>query len=159
MGTNYYQLEPNPDYYEETLASLTEPKYLQKHIGKSSAGWVFSLHVIPEEGLVSLAAWKRRWNKILDSGEKLLLVNEYGESITLKELLSVITERESDISWESHEEHVLHSSFFAHESFMDYLDSNSAVKGPNNLLRHRIDGKYCTGHGKGTWDYIEGWFR
>jgi len=30
--------------------------------------------------------------------------------------------------------------------------------GPNELLRHKIDGTFCIGHGPGTYDYLIGYF-
>jgi hypothetical protein len=43
MCTNYY---------------LKHPDGLYLHIGKSSAGWCFSLHVMPEAGINSLDEWR-----------------------------------------------------------------------------------------------------
>lgn len=39
-----------------------------------------------------------------------------------------------------------------------FLEMNNAELGPNNLLRHKIDGQFCIGHGEGTWDYCIGDF-
>lgn len=56
------------------------------HIGKSSGGWCFSLHVIPEMGLTSLEAWGR----MLDVGT---IRDEYNKMLTKDELLKKITGR------------------------------------------------------------------
>lgn len=38
------------------------------------------------------------------------------------------------------------------------LSLSRAEIGPNNLLRSRVDGVNCIGHGEGTWDLIAGEF-
>ena len=35
---------------------------------------------------------------------------------------------------------------------------NYAEPGPNGLVRAKINGVHCIGHGEGTWDYITGEF-
>jgi hypothetical protein len=106
-----------------------------KHVGKSSAGWCFSLHVYPEEGIHDLADWR----KILHTGT---ICDEYGDGVSPKEMLSIITER----TW------VTPNRWSA----IDY-ESNNGEPGPNGLVRHRIGGG-CIAHGEGTWDCIVGEF-
>jgi hypothetical protein len=132
MGTNYY-------LYEKPPCEECGRPYEAKHIGKSSAGWCFSLHVIPEEGINDLDDWKKLWNK-----EGTYIQDEYGTTFN-----QTIIEREIM------ERGVLAGS--SHESER-WLAENSAENGPNGLVRHRIDGKFCIGHGKGTWDLIVGEF-
>ena len=55
MGTNYYLYEGS-----EACPTCKRP-FEPLHIGKSSAGWCFSLHVIPEEGINTLDDWRTRW--------------------------------------------------------------------------------------------------
>lgn len=69
MGTNYY-LKPKPC---ECCGRTDEGL----HIGKSSAGWCFSLHVIPEEGINGLDDWKSRFDE-----PGVQIVNEYGEVVS-----------------------------------------------------------------------------
>ena len=110
MGTNYYwHMNPCPHcgHPEEKL-----------HIGKSSAGWCFSLHIIPERGINDLDDWKELWKE--GNGK---IIDEYSEEIPIDKMLEIIT---------------------------DF--------GPNGLLRHKVDGKFCVGNGKGTWDLIRGEF-
>jgi len=130
MGTNFY-------LYEEkacpTCGHCKEPR----HIGKSSAGWCFSLHVYPEEGINSFADWRA-----LISNPDYLIQDEYGDIISREELLERIEER----SWER-----------KGDSTFNYA-ANSAEKGPNGLVRHKIDGRRCIGHGEGTYDYMIGDF-
>ena len=129
MGTNYFLRYNQCEHCG---------RYDEKHIGKSSAGWCFGLHVYPEERINTLNDWK-----ILFSQPNAKIYNEYHELISVNDLLNNITKRKSnpvtndDAGW---------------------LNSNYAIKGPNNLVRHRIDSKFCIGHGKGTWDYLIGYF-
>lgn len=54
MGTNFYFYE-NPEINEEDAL----------HIGKSSAGWCFSLHIIPELGIRDLSDWTKCFPALL----------------------------------------------------------------------------------------------
>lgn len=129
MGTNYY-LEERPP------CSECGREFEQLHIGKSSAGWCFSLHVIPEQGLNSLEDWRERWTR---PGAR--IVNEYGDLVDAGAMLVTIAQRERwGPPWEP-----------------DALAENSAVPGPRGLARSRIEGS-CIGHGDGTWDLILGDF-
>jgi len=130
MGTNYY-LYTEPAC--KTCGHAKEPL----HIGKSSGGWHFSLHVIPEEGIESLDDWQRVW-----SHPESHIEDEYGDIISAEEMLMAITERSSTRDG-------LDSFNFA---------SNAAEVGLNNLVRHVIDGRHCVGHGDGTYDYMRGEF-
>lgn len=126
MGTNYY-------LSERPACKCCGRDYPALHIGKSSAGWCFSLHVIPEEGLNSLEDWESRF-------QDGTITTEYGNVLTPAEMADVIRNR----SW-------------AHRGDFDFL-RNQAQEGPNGLVRHRVDGMHCVGHGDGTWDYITGEF-
>ena len=82
MGTNYYlQADTCPacNHSAEVL-----------HIGKSSAGWVFLLRLHKETDSVGPIASLEDWKLLFD---KHLIKNEYGEVVSKKEMLSVITER------------------------------------------------------------------
>jgi len=131
MGTNYY-------------AKMNECKccgrYEELALGKSSAGWVFSLHVYPEENINTLTDLM---NYIGDAP----IYNEYDELISKAEFLLVVNNR----SWPERD-------LSKYASFDDFLAMNNAELGPNNLLRHKIDGRFCIGHGEGTWDYLIGEF-
>ena len=73
--------------------------------------------------------------------ENCRIFNEYGEEIAIEELLSIVTERRA------------HARCGLH-----WCRQNSAEPGPFNLVRHRVDGRNCIGHGDGTYDYIIGDF-
>lgn len=85
MSTNYYLIHderpPCPrccrPYPNEHL-----------HIGKSSAGWCFTLHYDEEHGLTSLDAWRSKWS---EPGWR--IQDEYGERITPERMMEIITKR------------------------------------------------------------------
>ena len=80
MGTNYYLIK-NPCSY----CGRAEGR---EHIGKSSAGWCFSLHVTEE--IRGLEDWKRHFNENR-------IEDEYGQIVSTQRMLEIITER----SWAS----------------------------------------------------------
>lgn len=134
-------VEPITSEYLITMGTNYYVKILDKeplHLGKSSGGWCFSLHVYPEDGINTLDDWKS-----IFCDPYTLIKDEYGHRITPRELLQWITQR----GWQSLD--ALTQEFF---------DLNHAEPGPNGLLRHKVDGVHCIGHGKGTWDYIIGEF-
>jgi len=131
MGTNYFLNQPKCDH----CGHAPEPL----HIGKSSAGWCFSLHVIPEMGLNSLSDWALLYTKAGCTIE-----NEYGAAVTIEEMDNVIVNRH----WRD-DESQRSSRWYA---------LNHAAPGPNGLARVKIDGVHCIGHGSGTWDLIVGEF-
>lgn len=91
MGTNFYVELPPCECCGRT--------YESKHIGKSSAGWCFSLHVYPEEGINTLQDWK----KYLQGKT---IVNEYGENVSFERLIQTITCRQhllADVELNRHE--------------------------------------------------------
>jgi hypothetical protein len=139
MGTNYYLHSP----VCECCGRSDEPL----HIGKSSAGWCFSLHVIPERGLNTLDDWKELWAIRANQGQ-LKIVDEYERTLTADEMTKIITERKADESG---------AVPFGYSSWHSFHYANCSEWGPNNLLRQRL-GHSCVGHGEGTWDYIDGEF-
>lgn len=137
MGTNYYLIDQ-----EACPTCGREGDNDRLHIGKSSVGWCFSLHVIPEEGLNSLDDWKQRW-----PGKK--IVNDYGDLVSEDKMLRCITERsskEGEAKWER--------SPAGYESWAEFHRMNGSKQGPNGLVRHRSDSCW----GPGTWDLISGDF-
>lgn len=136
MGTNYY-------YHEKPPCECCDRPFKALHIGKSSAGWCFSLHVIPEEGINSLDDWRRKW---LVGG---VILDEYGGKVSPEEMLAVITKRERQEQWDK--------APFMYDSWDSFHAINGSQKGPGGLVRHAI-GRYCVGHGEGTWDLIPGEF-
>jgi hypothetical protein len=128
MGTNYYWHRSKP-------CPCCNRPFEKVHIGKSSGGWHFSLHIIPEEGINNLEDWL-----IIIDLPGSWIEDEYGQTISKEEMIKEITER----SWRRPPSH-------------EYLNKYTE-KGYNNLLRYTIDGQHCVGHGDGTWDLIIGEF-
>lgn len=81
MGTNYY-LHNKPDC--ECCGRPFEPL----HIGKSSRGWCFSLHVMPADNINTLNDWRELWNK-----EGAFIRDECNEKIPIHIMEQIITER------------------------------------------------------------------
>lgn len=131
MGTNYY----------------CEHKNFNLHLGKSSAGWVFALHVYPERGIFDLYDWEPLMN---DS----VIVDEYERIMTPDQMIRIITQRGASMPLEER----LLSSSYKNITLEQFLEINHAEPGPENLLRSKIDGVHCVGHGSGTWDLHVGDF-
>ena len=132
MGTNYYLREKQPC---EACGRDYEPL----HIGKSSGGWCFSLHVDPESGINDLSDWEAKWAK-----PGAVIEDEYGDTISVDSMRDVILNR----SWPS----------LTIDHPQEYLTRNHADLGPNGLLRHRIEPRLCIAHGDGTYDLCVGEF-
>lgn len=77
MGTNYYVKTGRKVRYR----GFDVDEIL--HVGKSSYGWYFNLHIIPHEGINSL----RDWIPYLQGGE---IHDEYGEHIPYEVMMHVI---------------------------------------------------------------------
>lgn len=141
MGTNYYWIK------EDTTCphcGRRDPDEERVHIGKSSGGWCFSLHVDPSIGIESLDDWIERF----DTG---FIEDEYGDRISVGEMMSVIVDRYSDVGFDERK------WINYHRDEAELHGINCSERGPKNLLRHKI-GQHCVGHGAGTWDLIVGEF-
>lgn len=147
MGTNY-TLYRTPLKRCECCGHIEEPSFdNQLHIGKSSGGWVFSLHVIPELGIHDLPDWV----PLFEQGT---IKDEYGAVVTPEEMMKIITERSwPHRNWETDDWHC----YRAYRDEADFHQKNHSLRGPNGLLRHQL-GRWCTKHGEGTWDCIPGDF-
>lgn len=147
MGTNYYMKKSG-------ACPCCKREHETLHIGKSSAGWCFALHVMPERGINDLEDWQKLWNE-----PGVTIETEYGEQVTAEEMTQVVTQRSRDKSVD--EVFRDKPSLFRHwyTDPEDFYNRNGAIPGPNNLLRRRIDSfGHCVKHGAGTWDCIEGEF-
>lgn len=72
MGTNYF-------FKEDCCPTCGHSSQL--HIGKSSGGWPFNVHVIPEKGIWSWNDWMSFFAKT-----KGKIFDEYGDEISVDEL-------------------------------------------------------------------------
>ena len=152
MGTNYYLKTAACE-----CCGLHDERNTM-HIGKSSGGWCFALHVgkwlndsDDEPEAHNLEDWQALWSR-----DGWIIVDEYKKPVTPEEMLRIITNRKREEPIDQGQWGTCWYSNYG--SFADYLRKNDAVEGPNNLLRHQIDGRHCIGHGEGTWDYIPGEF-
>lgn len=139
MGCNYYL---HKDCCEQCGRSGDEI-----HIGKSSAGWCFSLHVTDE--IKNLDDWKAEW--AIPGG---VIKDEYGETLTTEEMLEVITNRVWRERWDD-------PVGIGYNSWEQFHSQNKSEPGPNGLLRHRVGITYgygCLAQGDGTYDLMVGEF-
>jgi hypothetical protein len=132
MGTNFYlynRADPCP------TCGRSDPPSDRLHIGKSSAGWCFSLRVYPDVADLpnNLEEWKKLWGK-----PGFVIVDEYSMVISQDEMLAKITKRESGSTGRSRE----------------FYERNGGEEGPNGLIRHKL-GVSCVAHGDGTYDLVE----
>jgi len=152
MGTNYYLVYPQMVDVDCHTCGHSHKEQKKYHLGKSSFGWCFSLHVEPSAGINT---WYDLYHDILtvvtaNGGH---IEDEYGETLTLEEFTPKVTERKSSHNFDERDWKDM--LYFDEQNFHRL---NHSERGPNNLLRHRVDGVYCIGHGEGTWDYITGEF-
>ena len=133
MGTNYYLKRNCCEHCGRSDESL--------HIGKSSMGWCFSLHVDPDENINSLDDWVKLF-------EYESIVDEYSTVISTADMLKTITEREGK---------GFDGTPGGYGSWGHFHARNNSEEGPNGLLRHKR-GSFCVGHGEGTWDLMTGEF-
>lgn len=144
MGTNYFSVKRgledlDPDAFWERRQDGDPEADDILHIGKSSVGWCFSLHIIPELGIHDLDDWIR----VFIEPDR-VIINEYRERLDLTEIMRIITARgrnrlEPD-GWTP-----------------DDYKRSFAEPGPNGLTRHAL-GHGCVKQGEGTWDCITGYF-
>lgn len=127
MGTNYYWT-PQVNACPECGHTPDE----ELHVGKSSMGWCFSLHIHPDHDISNLNDWMTRFSE----GK---IRNEYDDTITTIEMMGVILCR-------------FRSPEMAKMPPQWYAD-NHATEGPLGLARH-ADGVA----GDGTYDLITGDF-
>jgi hypothetical protein len=80
MGTNYNW------YASADPCKACGREASPRHIGKSSAGWVFALHVYPDVDIQDLEAWKTVWAR----GR---IEDEYGRVIDPKDMERIVTQR------------------------------------------------------------------
>lgn len=128
MGTNYY-------WHEKPPCVTCGRSYGDKHIGKSSCGWVFSLHIYPEDGINDLPDWERLWTTAGSS-----IYDEYGKAVSIDEMRSIITERGVESGWRDKP--------WGYDSWNEFHRVNDSMKGPRGLLRARR----AIRQGTGTWD-------
>lgn len=143
MGTNYYLISTVdlPPCFERP----------QIHIGKSSGGWCFALHVYPNSARLphDLSQWMDLMENLVRS-RRARIEDEETTNLSVVEMRNIIVER----SWTRPPTYP--DKFY--RSAEEFHQNNQSQPGPNGLVRARIDGIHCVGHGEGTWDHIVGDF-
>lgn len=131
MGTNYDLIEGGTC---PTCGNHDDAR--RRHIGKSSGGWCFGLHVYPDEGINNLGDW-------LPLFRKGVIRDEYNKLRTPAEMVDIIVGRAS-----------VHKP-----PTPEWLEEQEAVfDKASGSLRTKIDGHHCIGHGEGPWDFMVGEF-
>lgn len=96
MGRNFYW----SDETQEERQEEREKHWL--HIGKSSAGWLFSMHVIPSEDIES---WND-WQSVLQASGKIF--DDSHNVVTFEELRQIVEDRSAkhplEFDWSTKEE-------------------------------------------------------
>ncbi len=141
MGTNYYLY---PRGRCPCCGSLPDERL---HIGKSSAGWCFSLRV--DDGHKDLDDWIAEWS---ESGA--YIEDEYGNEVTKEAMFRIITERCAPGQVPKRPEKP-----YGYSSWDEFHLANGSEDGPCGLIRRKVDGTFCIGHGDGPWDLVRGEFR
>jgi hypothetical protein len=101
VGTNYYAVKgkwlPEVSDWGHPLYGLIREgtgRPASIHIGKSSGGWCFSLHVMPQHGISNLGDWKVLVDRLIAGGWR--IEDEYREIIALDELWKIV----GRVDWE-----------------------------------------------------------
>lgn len=89
MGTNYYAILKEPP-----AVPLGFSVNDRLHVGKSSGGWAFALHVEPEKS--GHPATLEEWRLLL-SDPRIRIEDEYGVRLTAEEMASIIRDRQAPI--------------------------------------------------------------
>jgi hypothetical protein len=85
MGTNYY-LKTGNKITKTCDCGFEHELDEELHIGKSSYGWKFILHIIPERGINELEDWE----ELFKTGK---IFDEYGNEITEEQMMDCILNR------------------------------------------------------------------
>jgi hypothetical protein len=139
MGTNYYWY---PASRVDTCLHCGQEKIVEiekRHIGKSSGGWTFALHVYPENSIKTLLDWIREW--FTKKGD---ILDEYGNRVIVIQMLQVIIDRGN-----CNNERIQSKEWYR---------ENHAIKGPKGLARRTGDWVVGYGEHEGTWDCCIGDF-
>lgn len=133
MGTNYYLKSDEP--FDGLGFDTTTI-----HLGKSSSGWHFSLHVYPKQGISNWNNWMVLLLVAIE-GDGAFIENEYGEKISFASFYDTVVNRKGRGTEDCTEA---------------FLKSNYTERGYAGLLRHALLKGYCIGHSEGTYDYLIG---
>ena len=127
METNFY-------WHQAPPCPCCKRPFDPLHIGKSSAGWNFTLQVYPKSDINTLSDWQEMFKK-----KGSFIKDEYDREIPVTEMLKNITERQPCEGINKH-------------SKGWFNDNDAEVR--NGLMSYKVDGEFCVGHGSGTFDYV-----
>ena len=130
MGMNYY-CETGRMFEVECDCGFRHMMPETLHIGKSSWGWTFSLHVIPEKGL---ECW-RDWEEVLKDARR--IYNEEGENVSLEELRETVLHRARELN---DEEKARMEEIAERDGY--FLDRRSWLFGGEDSRKQGEDGDY-----------------
>lgn len=155
MGTNYYAVFDEKDVLPAPACD-DGPNIV--HLGKSSIGWRFSLHVYPEQGIMNLLDVM---SDILFTARR--IQDEYKVNYTIAEFLEIVTERERKVTYPIDIPAPLQSYIYRihnREDLVEYYRDHLGYElDDKNLIIHPIDRDHCIGNAKNrTFDFIIGQF-
>ena len=156
MGTNFHLIYNEMVDVECPCCGHTKKERKKRHLGKSSGGWYYALHVYPEELLGTFDDIRQHVYEVLEQGGH--IEDEYGGVVPVEDWLQCVTVRSAKHPVDYQRDLAEAFGHRRYQSVKHYLDAMQAVEGPNNLLRAKIDGMRCIGHGTGTCDYMVGNF-
>lgn len=165
MGMNFYCIRPEAVSCSCCFCERIHYQEKKYHIGKSSAGWVFAVAQCPELSIYSWEDWKALFASLEFEG----LETEYGDKVTIKEMIDWVEDRCSQAR-EHYDEQMLRkwiADEYGKPLFWEPEHGDSwkrrfrgplPLPGPRGLLRHPLLEGHCVAHGEGTWDVIAGEF-
>ena len=109
---------------------------VELHIGKSSIGWCFALHVTDE--ITSLDDWRKVWAQAF-----VTIVDEYGSRCEPDDMLKIVNAR---------------GGWTLNEQTGDWYDLNHATRGPHGLARHTYNATLPPNPEADTYDLCSGDF-
>lgn len=141
MGTNYYLHKGEQPCKCCGISTDRNPK----HIGRSSYGWNFALHVLPEIDINTFADWIQ-----LIGSNQYTIMDEYDEIISLDQLKEIVLNRGTDQWCPQTLPPIDRRSTYPIRYHPKYA----------TLRQHIIDGDFCIAHGPddATYDCIIGIF-
>jgi hypothetical protein len=168
MGKNFYLITPTlAESVPELVVAADKVELLygpekanlvrflgqrKLHIGKSSKGWAFALHVFTEVERqedhslpANLEDWVQGWFKTSTNR----IVDEYGDTYSVGELLTIICDRPLDL-YGVNSDRVP----YGFSSWGEFFDKNCAEPGQDGFIHSRVGLGGCVGHGEGPWDLI-----
>lgn len=84
MSTNYY-------LYKQPDCKCCGRPFDPLHIGQSSNGWCFALHVMPEDNINTLDDWIALWSE-----PQSFIRDEYDKKVSTEDMMKIITDRSSN---------------------------------------------------------------